>query len=87
MCFDNQTSWTKYGWFDSPPISTANCLWMNVQNMRKMLGHEEVDKSIEKSISILTENPEIYTNVNVVWERFGNNREKIQTLQDCMLKN
>ena len=39
--------------------------------MRQMIGNEEMDSSIEKSISILTDNPDEYANVNQVWERFG----------------
>ena len=71
MCYDNQTSWTRFGWFAQPPSLTDTCHWMNVQSMRQMIGNEEMDSSIEKSISILTDNPDEYANVNQVWERFG----------------
>ena len=70
MCYDNTTSWTRFGWFAQPPLNDT-CHWMNVQTTRQMIGNEAMDTSIEQAISILTDNPDEYANVDQVWQRFG----------------
>ena len=69
VCYDNATAWTKFGWFAQPP-TTETCDWNSVQTMRQTIGSEAMDASLEQAISILTDNPEEYGNVDEVWQRF-----------------
>ena len=72
FCSNNATNGLKFGWFSKTPNSTEDCLWMNVKELRDLIGAENFDKALEKHLTIMTETPLTdYPTVNVVWQKFG----------------
>ncbi len=43
--------------FATPPTSEEKCIWSNVNDLRQVIGAEEVDQAIARYVSIVVDNP------------------------------
>ena len=72
MCVDPITTVLHFGWYSGIPESTDDCHWMEVKQVRLLMGSENFDKMLQDHLTIITDDPaNVYPNVNAVWAKFS----------------